>query len=431
MAKNQEERNIWCNAIGEGGWAFGAGLGSALTVLPLLIKEKLGGTSLEVGLIAAIWASCQMFPQIFSTLWLQRGTGRKRFLIIYHWIVFTVPWLGMAASIFWLSGSHPLATRVLILSLFGLFTCGMGFIMPVWQDWIASLFHVQSRGRAFALSNFFIGVCASLAAWIAAWFAGHETGILAFPTNYAILFVGSGIFVALCMLMWIPTHELEVVKHGPELSPRQIFKRFAISLGEKNFRHLLISRLLLIAGCGPLSFFAIYYRESIGGGLTEKAIIMLGIAATAGSILGGWVMGHLGDRIGHRSGAIIGAAAQLVGLSIALIMPGTLSGVIAFAMLGVGGASNWISHANLLFETCPHDCRTAHIAVGNMVLAPVSFLIPTFTGPVIDHWGYLSTMIFCLAPTLLGLFWIIYIVREPRELNGNGNANPQSAKLTS
>jgi len=422
MARNQERLNIWGNGIGEGVWAFGAGLGSAITVLPLLIKGRLGGTNLEVGLIAAIWAACQMFPQIFSSMLIQRGVGRKWFLLIYHWIVFTIPWLGMAAAIFWLSGTNPLLTRILILVLFGLFTCGMGFIMPVWQDWIAALFHTQTRGRAFALSNIMIALFGALAAWLAA----HTTAAIPFPANYAILFVGSGFFVALCMIAWIPTREVEPIEHF-ELPPRQVVRRFALSLKERNFQHLLASRMMLIAGCGPLSFLAVHYKTPAGGGLSEKTIIMFGVAATAGSIVGGYIMGHLGDRIGHRSGAIIGAFAQFIGLYVALMFPGAASGIAAFAMLGAGGASNWISHANLLFETCPHDCRTAHIAAGNMMLAPFSAIFPILTGPAIDRWGFLPVTIACLVPTLLGMFWIIAVVREPRTIKRAVHADAAAA----
>ena len=419
MAISKEKLNISCNAIGEGGWALGAGLGSALTVLPLLII-RLGGSSIEVGLIAAIWAACQLFPQIFSSILLQRGVGRKWFILIYHWIVFTAPWLGMAAVVFWLSSSNPLATRVLLLLLFALFTMGMGFILPVWQDWVANLFHPETRGRAFAWSNFALAIGASLAAWI----AGQTTAAIAFPGNYAILFLGSGVIVALCMIMWIPVHEIEVPKHLQSLSPRQILKRFALSLGERNFRSYLISRILLTAGSGPLCFLAIYYNKTGpdgGGGLTEKTIITLGIAVTTGQIIGGWVMGHIGDRIGHKSGAIIGTASQVIGLAIAILVPGTLSCAIAFAMIGVGMASSWISHVNLLFETCPHDCRTAHITVSNMVLAPFTAIIPIMTGRAIDIWSFNKTATFCLVPTVIALFWILIIVREPRTLKSHVN----------
>ena len=110
MSAGDEKVNTACNALGEAAWGFGWGLGAPLTVLPLLI-QRLGGSQVEIGLIAAIAAGGTLAPQIFSSLFLQRGVGRKWFLIIYHWAVMLPPWLGIAAVVFFLGSSNAPAAR--------------------------------------------------------------------------------------------------------------------------------------------------------------------------------------------------------------------------------------------------------------------------------------------------------------------------------
>ncbi len=91
--------------------------------------------------------------------------------------------------------------------------------------------------------------------------------------------------------------------------------------------------------------------------------------------------------------------------------------MIAFAAracLGAAYASAWVSHNNMLFETCPHDCRTAHITVSNLALAPLVAVVPLATGWAAMALGTRTAFGLCLAPTMLGLAWLLFAVKEPR-----------------
>jgi MFS family permease len=148
--------------------------------------------------------------------------------------------------------------------------------------------------------------------------------------------------------------------------------------------------------------------------VSDRTLILLGAVIAAGQVLTGFVLGRIGDTAGHKRGAVVGATAQAGALVIALSWPGAWSCTAAFALLGVAFASAWISHMNLLFETCPHDCRMAHITVSNLVLAPVTAVIPMATGQALILWGAAPVMVSCVAVTLLGLAWLLVMVREPR-----------------
>jgi len=407
-----EKRNTACNALGEAAWGFGWGLGTPLTVLPLLV-QRLGGSQVEIGLIAAIAAGGTLVPQIFSSLFLQRGVGRKWFLIIYHWAVMLPPWLGIAAVVFFLGSANAPAARGLLLLLFSVFMITVGFILPAWQDWVADLFRPGIRGRAYAWSNLATALGGSCAALV----AGEIAAAIAFPANYAVLFVAGTCMFALSMAFFIPIREPVSAGHSPALSHGDVFRRFALSLMDRNFRSYLVSRLLITAGSGPIAFFAIRYKSASGGGLSTEMVIALGAALTAGQAVAGFAMGHLGDRVGHKAGAVLGAAAQVAALAVALLVPGAWSCAAAFALVGAGFASAWVSHQNFLFETCPHDCRMAHITVSNLVLAPFTVVVPVATGHLIAVYGIMPALGLCLIPSVIGLLWLLVMVRDPRTVN--------------
>jgi hypothetical protein len=72
-----QSANVARNALGEGLWGFGWNLAPQFAVLPLL-ATRMGGSTLEIGLLATIGAAGTLVPQILSSLVLQTATGRKR-----------------------------------------------------------------------------------------------------------------------------------------------------------------------------------------------------------------------------------------------------------------------------------------------------------------------------------------------------------------
>jgi MFS family permease len=90
--------------------------------------------------------------------------------------------------------------------------------------------------------------------------------------------------------------------------------------------------------------------------------------------------------------------------------------VAAFAGMGICGGVSVVSHSNMLFETCPHDHRLAHITVGNLVMSAPLIAAPLLAGVLAAQLGLAALFRVCLAISLAAAAWILLRVREPRDL---------------
>ena len=404
-----ERKNVACNTFGEGLWGFGWTILGPLTVLPVLIR-RLGGGSFEVGILAALVSAGSLLPQLLGSLLIQTGQGKKKFLLSYHLYAIAPPWLLLGFITLFLSGTRPALARFLLIGLISLSVFAMGLIVPIWLDWLAGIFRKSIRGLAFGLSSSASALGGALAAILAAVIIAR----ISFPVSYALLFfIAVGFFIVSIAVCTFIKDDRSV--RPPEMSSKEVFGRFRSSLANINFRRYLAARSMVAVGAAAASFYAIHYLSDGGGGVASQTVVGLGALISVAQALFSTAVGRLGDKIGHRVGVTVGVAAQALSIGCVILFPGALSCGFAFALTGIGIAGAIVSHQNFLFETCPHDSRTAHITVANLVLAPVTILAPLAVGKAIEIFGTGPVFGVCLAATLLGLIWIIGLVKNPEE----------------
>ena len=406
-----ERRNAVIYATGEGCWGLSLGFVAPLTVLPLIIA-RLGGTPIEIGLLFGIATAGFLIPQPLGMIFLQHGAGKKRFLILYHFFTVLPAIFGIAAVIYYLSDTDPVLSRAFILCLFSLRVLAVGAIVPVWMDWVAGLYSRQSRGRAtgMAAATAAIGVTATslVAGWISAQFP--------FRSAYSLLFLLSAACIVASMGAFSFVSPGKPPPGMRRLSVRELLRRFSHSLANLNFRNYLVARVLLTMGAGATAFFAVHYKSSEGGALADSMVISLGAFLTLPQAIVGYWLGRIGDRSGHKRGVFIGAAAQVGAILVAVLARGPLACALCFSLVGIATAATWVSHQNMIYETCPHDNRVAHITLSNVVLSPFVLSIPLLTGWFVAHLGRTSGMALSLVPTCLGVLWLLLRVREPRQI---------------
>ncbi len=409
-----ERSNIARCAAGEGLFGLGMGLASFLTVLPVLLEDYLGAGDVEVGLAFSLASAGWLLAQPLGLVLFGRKRRSKRFLVPWALGFAVPPYLLIAASVYLLGPEHPRLTAGLVLGLLAVRIVGGGSAIPLWFDWQAMVFRRRIRGLAIGM----MAGASALGAGLAALAAGGVRHYLEFPVSFALLFgVATAFFVAGLAFFASVREPDEVRRPHATLKLSDLVERFGQSLGERNFRRYLVGRVLLTLGGGGAAFFAVHFTSASGGGVSEATVFALGAFLTLASAVAGPLLGRLGDRAGHKRGVLLGALAQLGAVGVAWLGRGPLACAAAFALLGIAFSAAWVSHNNMLFETCPHESRVAHITLSSMVLGPVLFLVPLGTGWLVALVGSRPAVIgMTLAPTLLGVAWLALMVREPRDV---------------
>jgi MFS family permease len=407
-----ERRNTALNAVGEALWGFQTALVATATVFTVLVSQ-FGASPRLIGAIPAVEGTLIVLPQIVGMTLLSRASTRRRNLVIWHLAV-PIPAL-FAMGILLLSPARENAAlmRIALFVGFAAFVAGIGAIVSVWIDWLADLFRMAIRGTA-------IGIAFGASA-----LSGTAGGLLAGAVlnrwphlgAYAALYLAAGTIAALSFVCFALLRDPAEGKPDTSVapSPRETWRRFRLSLGDRNFGRYLIGRGLMAAGFAVTPFIAIHFQSPAGGALTDGTVVAAGAGMAVGSAIGNLGFGWLGDRFGHRVGVIAGACMQALTLAILLTGAGLWNCVLCYFCTGVCVSSAFVSHSNLLYETCPHDHRVSHITLGNMVLSVPMMLGGLLAGQIAHAWGLRPVFGLCLVLSLGAAAWLLLAVREPRD----------------
>jgi MFS family permease len=395
----------------EGTWGFQAAMIAPATFFAVLLSQ-FGAGKIMIGSIAAIESGGILVMQILGLLWFHSIRYRKRNLILWH-VGIVIPFLFILAGLVYFSPHLPPRwVARLVWLLLALFMGSMGIVIAVWSEWIAALFPTAIRGRVMGLSLCSYAVTGSVGALMAGYILKDHPE----PRVFAICLFVSGVVGLLSM--WGYSHVRDPAEEQPEqlavVDFRVIVSKFEQSLRDSNFRYFLGARLLTVLGFSMVPLVAVYFCRPEGGGLNPGTLVSCGAAITVGLAAGNLGLGYLGDRRGHRVGLLVGIVCQIVALSVLLMVPGLWGCLIFYFFAGISNASGWVSHYNLLFETCPHDHLGAHITIGNLALGGVGLMAPLLAGVIAEGLGLRMLFGLSLAVSAGALFWLWVLVRDPR-----------------
>ncbi len=412
ISKNTISRNALVFIMGEAFWGFNAALVASSTVLAVLLRE-LGAGDRMIGSIGALESGLTIIPQIFGMYLFHSIKHRKRNLIFWH-LFAMIPFLFVSGLIICFENHYsPAVTRWGLLISFACFMFMLGIILGVWMDWIAHIFETKTRGTLMGMTFFAASLMGSLGGLIAGIIINKIEG----HSAYAVLYFIAGFFATASLLtfFWVkdPAENMDESEQK-SISIVNILASFRKSLLNSNFKSFLVCRILASLGFCIIPFIAIYFKSPDGGELSNSAIVSCGAAMTFGAALSNLTLGKIGDMFGHRIGIIVGTLMQVITLSIILAASGLAFCIVTYFCIGICISSSFISHTNMLLETCPHDHRLAHITVGNLVLSVPMVLSPFLAGIASEHFGIRSVFTTCLFFSLLAFIWCLLKVKEPR-----------------
>lgn len=312
------------------------------------------------------------------------------------------------------ASAHAFARGFVSLSCFR-FLLGLGEAgnWPGAARVIAEWFPVRQRALGMGIFNSGVCVGSILAPPLIVWLQ------LTFGWQTTFLFTGSlgFIWLALWLLFYespdrhraITPEEYALIKEGQEPAGKQKNVSWLGLLRFPETWAIMLSRFLT----DPvwwlyITWLPLYLFNARGFDLKKIGMFawLPFLTADAGSLLGGWLSGHLISR-----GWSADAARKLVIASAALLMtagiPAALTGntfiALAFISLVTFGFQSWINNVQTLpSDFFPNEAVAAVAGLGGVGAGVGAILYVLATGWVVDHFSYTPILIVAALLPLLG-----------------------------
>jgi MFS family permease len=346
------------------------------TVLPVFVA-RVSQSDLAVGLLSAIANGGWFLPQLLGASYVQ-SRPYKRPMYVFTTCLRVGAWVLAVPLTFFLAQSHPVAALAGFLLCYSLDAFGGGLAGPAFLDIVAKTVAPNRLGAFFANRAFWGGLGAIAAAMIVRVILSERGP--QFPANYCALF-------ALALVMFLPGWFAFMMIKEPagrvtEAQPLITFLRGAPDVIRLNreYRLLLIARLLLGAVSLAFPFFIIYCRRQLG--IPESAVGTYLAIQMAGSVVANPFWAHLNDRRGPRSLVVastaIAVAYPVISLIAALAPHAIWFGRVAFGLvfflLAAAGSGGFIGCTNYLLAIAPEEQRPLYLGVQNTLFAVTTFL---------------------------------------------------------
>lgn len=385
----------WNAAALMGDWiSFGLAMSfvSGSTVLPTLV-DRLTGSPVLVGLISTLASGGWLLPQLFVAGRIGRLPCKKPAIIAPSLIGRPMFILG-ALALFWLAESRPALVAAVVLAGFGIFNVCDGIASVAWFDLFSKAIPPWRRGRFIGSTQVLSALLTTGVGGIVGYVLG-ERSPLAYPANYAMLFLAAAVFLGLSLLFCANIREAPCQVDDKALTLRDYVAELgSIWRGDANFRTISLIRIIL--GLTSLSspFYAVYAINQKGvptaavGGFLSAQIV----GGFLYSILGGYLLERYGGRLTTRLEAFIAVIAPTLATVAGAFIPGhtpwfTGAYVLLFASLGALNNSFMLGHMNYLLEISPESKRPIYVGLSN-TLTSVIIAFPLLGGALANAVSY-------------------------------------------
>ncbi len=387
------------------------GLASYVTIMPLFLSFLTESTAL-IGFVAALFHIGWQVPQLLTSNYV---AGMRRFkpMVVAMTLMERVPYFGLALVAFMIPAIGADLALLLTVLLLGWQSLGGGFTGTAWQSMISKIMPPHRLGTFFGIQSACVNLFGAGGALLASYILAH----LEFPQSFSLLFLIAAISLLVSFVFLALTYE-------PASEPKDIVERvpwreFGQRLGSilranENFRWFLIARSLTSLSLTVVSFFTIYgiRRYQMAPEFAGVMTSILLVSNTLSSTLVGWA----GDRWGHRRLLMLGNAATVLSIVIAMLAPDVTWFYLVFALIGIVNATQWSTIMTITVQFSSVAERPFYIGMANTLIAPVTIFAPIIGGWLIDAVSFeLTFTIFALAG-LLSLLVYLIPMRDPSEI---------------
>ncbi len=415
--KPADARSAYRRGIANGILFFiGVAFADPITVLPTFVA-RLTDSEVAIGLISALGISGWLMPQLFAASYL-RSRPYKRPLYVQAAFLRGFSLLLTIPLVWLLARDRPAVALLVFLLGYALYSFAGGASGPAFLDIVAKTIPPNRIGAFFGHRQFWGGLGAIGCGFLIRLILSAEA--LAFPAGYCLLF-------ALALISSAPAWVLFASIHEPpgKVEPAQPLLRFlrstpAIVRSHRDFRLLLISRILAGSAGIALPFYIIYCRKVLAVPEADVGTYLSIQMAGTVALIPLWA--YLNDRRGPRSLLIATTALGLAVPSLALLatffaaspaVARVLFGAVFLPLAAIGGGG-LIGSTNYLFAIAPEERRAVYIGIQNTMFATTAFL-PLLGGLLVALTSFRVLFLLAAALGLVGLIATIVLPNRRAE----------------
>ncbi len=388
------------------------GIIGGTTVIPDFVR-RLTDSEILIGLSGSLFEIGWTLPQLFIARYIIRVANKKWWFIGPN-IPVRFVMIAFGALTMLLGRDHPETILFLFFLSYGIAAVGDGIVGVPWADLTGTSLNAHWRARMFGLMSATSGVIMLLIAPLISVVLGDAGP--AFPNNYAILFITSGLLFTISNIPTLFIRELpggKPVEKTPALSEFLPQLRHVLRT-DAAFRAILVTRLLttLMAMAGP---FYIGFATTQLNLSSDVAVPTLLAMQTLGGIVGALAYAWLGARnnVLFIRLALFGAAF--------LPISALLSGVVGpaplyfgFLMSGLTLSNLFVGYQNYVITHASPDERPIYAGLFNTIAAVISLTAPFIAGTIVGQLGYETLFVTALVMGGLALFVTLRYVQNTR-----------------
>jgi len=398
IARFREANLAWNSwALGTDMALFQVGMSfmNATTVIPTFIAA-LAGSEVVVGLVSGLTSGAWLLPQLAVASAVSRLRRKKPLMVGAAWVGRPIL-LVLAAAIWFLGDSHPMATLAATLFCLTVFWVVDAIVTTPWFDLLARAFPQRGRGRVLGTAQIVGGVAAIGGGMVVRKVLSEEFA-LGYPRNFALLFaLAFAVFVisavALSLIREPPPEEAPSGRQVPSM--RAVLGSLpTILFGDRPFLKLVIVRIVGGYATVASAFYVLNATTNLGFATEDTGLFI------SAQVLGGVAAGLLQGTVQDRSGplaylrivlglAIVPPALAIASAPLAALWPDGVLYLYLLLYFGLGihmGSFSW-PYLNWILEYAPDTQRPLYIGLINTLAATV-MLAPALGGWLVRNYSY-------------------------------------------
>ncbi len=406
LTKKQLRKNLFLNSIHEYCWGFGIAFHNTYAVVPLFLY-KLGAPNFVILSIAGLFSILLAVPQLFSALMGRNIRNQKAAVFAVHTLVQPPLFvLGFSFAIFTVTGP---SAWIFYYICFILYALAIGFVLPIWANFVQLVTNRDSRGSFLGISFMFNSFGGFIGGFLLKYILAGETP---FPRNfgYGFFIVSGSLIVGTIVFLWYEVKPKKQASDDKSLS--DFFKdTMAIIKTHNNFKRYIVARIFFTANFPAVSLYAVYMKEKFGFAVSEAGIFTILNVIAFG--IGSYAVGQLGDKFGHKNALAVAFAGHLSALALALSV-NSMTGVYAvFFLLGFAMGAFMPSSLNLVYDFAGNRDNKTYMALTETALAPFTVIMIIVAASLGELFGAQAVLLLAGGSIAVGLLLLLLWVKDP------------------